>query len=86
LIALDLQQRWRGNAMNALLMDDHAVARTGPKHLPGELRNFSTHNAANNHQGTETRKRDLPEFIILDLELSAMGGAPCSDTLSEQIK
>jgi DNA-binding NarL/FixJ family response regulator len=86
LIALDLQQRWRGNAMNALLIEDHAVARTGPKHLPGELRNFTTLKAANNHKGTETQKRGSPEFIILDLELPAMGGAPCSDTLSEQIK
>lgn len=60
--------------MKALLIDDHAIARSSLKRLLEGIREFTILEAANGREALEVQKRETPDFIILDLELPDIRG------------
>ena len=60
--------------MKALLIDDHAIARSCLKRLLEGARKFTILEAANGREAIEIQEREGPEFIILDLELPDISG------------
>jgi two-component system, NarL family, invasion response regulator UvrY len=60
--------------VKALLIDDHAIARSSLIRLLADVRKFTILEAASGREAIAVQKKDGPGFIILDLELPDISG------------
>ena len=60
--------------MKILLVDDHAVVREGVHRLLSGMHGASIFEAANGHEALAIFRKKRPELVLLDLNLSGIGG------------
>ena len=60
--------------MKILLVDDHAVVREGVRRLLSGTHDASIFEAANGHEALAIFRKKRPELVLLDLNLSGIGG------------
>ena len=60
--------------MKALLIDDHAILRSGLKRLLTDVRKMTIFEAASGYEALEIQRQERPGFIISDLELPDING------------
>ena len=60
--------------MKILLVDDHTVVREGVRRLLSGMQGASIFEAANGHEALAIFRKERPELVLLDLNLSGIGG------------